>query len=65
MLVNRFLMFCWAGKQQRIALSVYVSVELLPDLNDGKETLEDILVFHVEGGADSFVWHTLMVVFVC
>ncbi|XP_062510457.1 type II inositol 1,4,5-trisphosphate 5-phosphatase-like [Corticium candelabrum] len=47
--------FIAPGKQQRIALSVYVSVELLPDLNDGKETLEDILVFHVEGGADSFI----------
>jgi phosphatidylinositol-bisphosphatase len=47
--------FIPAGTQEKISISVYVDIESLSHLNAGKETLEDILVFHVEGGADSFV----------
>ena len=47
--------YTFAGDSCTIQFEVYVNPSTAPQLNSGDDTIEDILVLHLEGGKDLFV----------
>lgn len=47
--------FFFLGASVDIDLEVFVNRSTAPDLNSGKEQIEDILVLHLERGKDYFI----------
>lgn len=48
-------LFVYVGGSVDIELEVFVNRVTAPDLNSGKEQIEDILVLHLERGKDYFI----------
>lgn len=48
-------LFVYLGGSVDIELEVFVNRMTAPDLNSGKEQIEDILVLHLERGKDYFI----------
>jgi inositol polyphosphate 5-phosphatase INPP5B/F len=49
------LLILFAADSLSIQLEIYVDKRTAPQLNSGKEKIDDILVLHLEGGKDFFV----------
>eukprot|EP00117_Sycon_ciliatum_P027232 scpid22968/ scgid22172/ Inositol polyphosphate 5-phosphatase OCRL-1; Lowe oculocerebrorenal syndrome protein len=47
--------FVYPNKSVKISMTMFVDTESVAGLTSGQEKLEDILIFHLEGGKDYFV----------